>query len=99
MDYIIEKSPKTDKKWRVTTPTGKKIDFGSAGYQDLTLHGDFTRQKSYIARHEPRENWTKSGIDTAGFWSRWLLWNLPDLGKSVKDIEKRFNVNIIFKNN
>jgi hypothetical protein len=38
------------------------------------------------------ENWLKSGIDTAGFWSRWLLWNKPTIKESYMDIKKRFNL-------
>lgn len=99
MAYILEKSPRSDKKWRITTPSGKKVEFGSKPYEDFTIHKDESRKNNYISRHEPRENWTVSGIDTAGFWSRWLLWNLPDFMDSVKDIESRFGIKIDIKNN
>lgn len=96
MTYVLEKSPRSEKKWRITTPTGKRVDFGATGYEDYTIHMDPTRKDNYIARHQARENWTKSGIDTAGFWSRWLLWNLPDLNQSIKDIEKQFGITISY---
>ena len=92
--YILEKSPRSEKKWRITTPDGKKVDFGSSGYQDITMHKDSDRKDRYIARHKSRENWEKSGLNTAGFWSRWLLWNLPTITSSIKDIDKRFNIKI-----
>ena len=92
--YRLEPSPRSEKKWRITTPEGKKVDFGSKPYSDYTIHMDSDRKDRYINRHEARENWEKSGIGTAGFWSRWLLWNLPDFAQSVKDIEKRFNISI-----
>ncbi len=95
MSYILEKSPRAEKKWRVTTPTGKKVDFGSQGYSDFTMHRTKERQILYLNRHESREKWTKSGLDTAGFWSRWILWNLPDFDKSIKDTEKRFDIKIV----
>lgn len=41
-----------------------------------------------------KENWTKKGIKTAGFWSRWLLWSSPSLSKAIKIIENKFNVTI-----
>lgn len=63
-------------------------------YSDFTLHKDPSRQKNYLSRHETNENWGSSGLDTAGFWSRWLLWNLPDFMGSVKDIESRFGIKI-----
>lgn len=68
----------------------KTIKFGEAGAEDYTIHKDDERKKLYIARHEKNENWTKSGIATAGFWSRWLLWNQKTLNASLNDIKKRF---------
>lgn len=92
--YILQPSPRSGKKWRITTPWGKGVDFGATGYSDYTLHKDPSRQDNYLSRHEPREDWTKSGTDTAGFWSRWILWNLPDFMESVKDTESRFGIKI-----
>lgn len=75
--------------------TKKTVHFGAVGYQDFTSHKDEKRKKLYILRHKGmNENWTKSGIKTAGFFSRWILWNKPDLEESVRDTEKRFNVKI-----
>jgi hypothetical protein len=51
----------------------KKVYFGTAGYSDFTIHKDEETKLRYIKRHN-NENWTKSGINSAGFWSRWLLW-------------------------
>ena len=31
-----------------------------------------------------KENWSASGVDTAGFWSRWLLWSFPDIKEAAK---------------
>lgn len=75
----------------------KIVHFGARGYEDFTTHGDETRKERYLARHKTNEDWTKSGINTAGFWSRWLLWNKPTIKESVKDIEKRFGVKISYK--
>lgn len=74
---------------------GKTIHFGAKGYSDYTIHKDPERKQRYIDRHQSNENWTKSGIDTAGFWSRWLLWGEPTLGQSIKKIENKFGVKII----
>jgi len=73
---------------------GKKIQFGASGYSDFTLSGDETKKTNYLLRHKARENWTRSGIMTKGFWSRWLLWNKPSIQGSIDDIEKRFNLKI-----
>ena len=98
---IIYLSPShlQSKKFKVTINNLSKctIHFGAKGYEDYTIHKDKERKKRYIARHFSRENWNKSGICTAGFWSRWLLWEKATLQESIKYIEKKFNVNIIYK--
>lgn len=76
-------------KYYIITNTGRRVYFGAYGYSDYTIHKDKDRKERYIERHKQRENWTKSGIDTAGFWSRWLLWNKPTIKSSYDDIKKR----------
>ena len=77
-------------KYFIMTKSGKHLYFGAVGYSDFTIHKDPDRKQRYINRHEKNENWTKSGIDSAGFWSRWLLWNKPTIKASYQDIKKRF---------
>ena len=86
-------SDKLRKKFMVTIGN-KTIHFGDTRYEDFTIHGDKARKASYISRHKKKEKWGKSGIFTAGWWSRWLLWNEPTLDASVAAIEKRFKVRI-----
>ena len=91
MIYYPYKSDKPNKKFFIITSSGKKIYFGQAGYEDYTIHKNPKRKELYIKRHSKMgENWERSGIDSAGFWSRWLLWNLPTLQASYNDIKKRF---------
>lgn len=90
--YKLYDSTRADKKFMVITPSGKKIHFGAAGYSDFPQHLDEQRKERYIARHEKNENWELSGIDTPGFWARWLLWNKPTIVESINDIDKRFNI-------
>ena len=76
-------------KWRI-------VHFGQRGAKDFILHkGDKAKQDAYIARHKANEDWTINGIDTAGFWSRWILWNKPTLEGSIADTEKRFGIIIV----
>ena len=90
---ILQKSNRSEKKYMVTI--GKKtIHFGSSPYKSYEIHKDKARMLRYLNRHRSRENWSKSGIKTAGFWSRWILWNKPSLLASIKDTEKRFNIHI-----
>ena len=90
MFYYPYKSDKPNKKYFIITSKGKKIYFGAAGMSDNTKHKDERRKELYINRHKARENWEKSGIDTAGWWSRWLLWNKPTINESYADIKRRF---------
>ena len=71
--YLPYKSDKPTKKYYIITSNNKKIYFGQANASDMTQHKDEERKQKYINRHKANENWSKSGIDTAGFWSRWLL--------------------------
>ncbi len=87
----LKKSTRKGKKYMVWV-NGKTVHFGSAGMSDYTKHKDKERKNRYISRHKTNENWKKSGIKTAGFWSKWLLWNKPSIGSSKSDIRKRFNV-------
>ena len=57
---------------------------------DFTIHKDEDRKNRYINRHKKNEDWGKSGIDTAGFWSRWLLWNKPTIKESYQDIKRKY---------
>ena len=65
----------------------KVIHFGGRGYSDFTKHKDEARKDRYIKRHEKRENWNDPL--TAGFHSRWVLWNKPDLKLSMLDAIRR----------
>lgn len=98
MKVEVSKSDNPKKKYKIvlTYDTGKTktIHIGQAGADDFTKTGDEKQKDRYITRHKKNENWTKSGITTAGFWSRWLLWNKSSLSASKKDIENKFKVNI-----
>lgn len=93
---ILKKSPKKDKKLMVIVDN-KTIHFGAKNYSDYNIHKNYQRKKRYENRHRSRENWNKSGIKSAGFWSKWILWNKPGLIKSIKDTEKRFKIKIVKK--
>lgn len=98
MSYILEPSKKTGKKWTITTPMGKLVHFGAKGYLDYTQHHDVDRKKNYIQRHSAtgKEQWDNP--DTAGFWSRWLLWSEPTITEAINYIRKKFNIKIQVKN-
>ena len=92
--YKLTQSTRKNKKYMVVLPSGKKVHFGAKGYSDYTIHKDEKRKKAYIARHRPREAWDRSGMATAGFWSKHILWNKPSLNGSIEDTSDRFNITI-----
>lgn len=89
----LQKSKVAGKKYAVIIGN-KTVNFGASGYSDYTKHKSKERMDRYKSRHRSRENWGKSGIKSAGFWSRWILWNKPSLSASIKDVERRFGVTI-----
>ena len=99
MYYLLKDSTRKDKKFMVQyiNPSSgimsNVIHFGAKNYEDYTTHKDPERKKRYIARHKVNEDW--NDLNTAGAWSRWLLWNQPSLGSSIKDMEKMFNIKIV----
>jgi len=92
--YVILSKSRDSKKKYDARIGHKTISFGAKGMSDYTLHKDALRKDRYIKRHSRRESWGKSGLETPGFWSRWLLWNLPSKKASMHDMAKRFCLNI-----
>jgi hypothetical protein len=94
----VSKSDRAGKKYKIVLVYDdegtKTIHIGSAEHSDYTEHKDPERKSRYIARHKAREDWTKSGIATAGYWAKHLLWNQPSLSASIKDIGTRHNLKI-----
>jgi hypothetical protein len=90
MEVVITKSKKPDKKYDARIDGSKTVSFGQKGASDFTKHKDKDRKDRYIDRHKNNENWNASGVKTAGFYSKHVLWNKPTLKASIDDINKRF---------
>ena len=90
----IAKSNAKGKKYTATLESGKRVHFGAKGYQDFTQHGDEARRRSCLARHGAGgQNW--GDRETAGYWSRWLLWEKPSLtGAAAALREKGFKLKV-----
>lgn len=96
---VLEYSNIPTKKFKVTimdpiTQTKKIVHFGAKNYSDYTIHKDYERMQRYTLRHKSRENWNRSGIYTAGFWSKHLLWSKPSLNQSIKYMQEKFKIKI-----
>ena len=95
---IVEfsRSDNPAKKFKVVVERGdekKTIHFGDSNLKDYTLYIPLEREERkrlYMARHKIRENWNDPM--SAGFWSRWILWNKPSIAASKADVAKRFGV-------
>nr|AAL73467.1 Tlr 6Fp protein [Tetrahymena thermophila] len=93
--FRIGPSEKDNKKVKVVIFDEKKkrkktLHIGQVGYQDYLQHKDEERKQRYIERHQAREDW--KDVLSAGFWSRYLLWNKKTIQESIEDIEKRFDL-------
>lgn len=70
--------------------TQHTIHFGADGYTDFTINKSEATKAAYLARHSVREDWNNPL--TAGFWSRWILWNKPTISESLADVRRRFSL-------
>lgn len=85
---LVRKAQNGIHKFTAVLPEGTKVHFGRQGYSDYTIHKDQERMKRYLVRHRKRENWGARGVNTAGFWSRWLLWSKPTLQAAARETER-----------
>lgn len=74
----------------------KTVRFGQLGASDYTIHKNLDRMKRYVVRHEKREDWTRAGKYTAGFWSKHLLWSKPSFTDALKLTEKKLGQKITY---
>jgi hypothetical protein len=90
----IRPSTEPEKKLDVVLQTDsnreKTVRIGQKGADDFTKTKDDAQKQRYINRHSAREDWKLSGVLSAGFWSRWLLWNRETLAASRSDVLQRF---------
>ena len=91
MEVIIKKSSKANKKLDAIIDGKKTVSFGATGYSDYTIHKDDDRKNRYINRHKDKEDWGLSGIKTAGFYAKNILWNKKTIQESVNDLNKKYN--------
>ena len=97
MNYYLYNSTNPKKKYMVkftNEKTGRinTIHFGAAGMSDYTINKDDRRKELYIKRHI---NDNINDLSYSGAWSMNLLWNKKTLEASIKDMEHKFNINII----
>ncbi len=99
---LIKESSNPLKKYMVKVKTGneiKTIHFGAKNYNDYTIYYKALGKKeadkkkaAYIARHSVNEDFNNPL--TAGFWSRWVLWEESTVLKSLKKTIKKFKLKL-----
>ena len=98
MEVVLTKSNKLDKKYGARINGSKTVSFGQKGASDFTKHKNTYRKEIYKDRHKNDEDWSKYGAKSAGFYSKYVLWNKPTLKASIDDINKMFkNVKVKMK--
>lgn len=94
----MHKSDKPEKKYYVelegSSGRRKRIYFGDSNAKDYTLFNALEREerkRRYLLRHKATENW--SDPETAGFWSRWILWgDTPSVQTNLRRTLARFTL-------
>lgn len=94
----LKRSDRPDKKYMVEVEANsgrtKTIHFGDSSLKDYTLFSAgerMERKRAYLARHAAREDWNDP--ETAGFWSRHILWgDTPSIQSNLKITRRRFNL-------
>jgi len=68
----------------------KEVTFGMKNSKGTFADGSpESKKKAYLARHSKMgEDWTKSGLRTAGFMSRWVLWSDRSNSKIKQNISR-----------
>jgi ribosomal protein S18 len=82
-DYTLHKDP--DRMKRYVTRHGGVLPRGvSATTTDMLR-----------VRRSLKENWSRRGIETPGFWSRWILWSYPSLKKAAQHTSRVTGVPVV----
>lgn len=87
-DYLTHRDPFRMRSYILrhggNVPESTKKESDSRRLHDLMLDVDSSRT----------EDWTLSGVQTAGFWSRWYLWSGKSKTESKKILKDRFGLHV-----
>lgn len=100
MKVEILKSKTGNKRFKVIIDGTKTVNFGINNAYTYFDGADDEKKQNYLKRHSKlNENWNKSGIETAGFWSRWYNWELQNPTKEEQKtfFKNKFNVDLDIK--
>jgi hypothetical protein len=87
----IKPSTRKNKRLMAVFSNGKTIHFGNLGSQTYIDHHDIDKQRNYIKRHQPNEDFENPY--SAGALSRWILWgDSRNIDKNIRNFKKKFNI-------
>ena len=89
IEIVIHKSHNPKKKYDAIINGTKTISFGAVGYEDYTTHHDEKRKQNYIKRHS-NEDWSRSNLESAGWMSRYILWERPSLKEAISNANRMY---------
>jgi Family of unknown function (DUF5754) len=97
LTYYLYKAINRKNKYSVqfiNQKTGRlnTIHFGQYGASDYTINKDDNMKRLYKLRHVYDNI---NDLSYSGCWSWYLLWNMKTIEQSIKDMDQRFNINII----
>ena len=92
----IYNSLRKDKRFTVSITDLKTADIKTVHFGDKKAKNTYfdgatdEKRDAYIKRHSKlNEDWTKDGLFTAGWWSRWFLWSHYELEDILKTLKKQ----------
>lgn len=88
-DFTLHKTPK-----RMRSYVQRHGGLIPKSTMDETNPTKITERMLRVTKSD-KERWGRKDIDTAGFWSRWLLWSHPTIPGAIRIIEEKFGVRII----
>ena len=105
--FYLYPSTRKDKKFMLVMPDFNHTHhFGAKGYKDFTLMNDKNStfyepkkeirdktKRAYLARHKG----DPKGIHSPSTMSDLFLWSAPTLSGGIKNYEKKYKVNVIYK--
>lgn len=88
--------PNNCKNDSTTDVNMKTIYFGDMHCREnYTTCQNIQKKIEYIKSMENK--WDTKDKLTAEFWNRWLLFNKSTIEKSIEDVEKRFQITIVYE--
>ena len=91
--YILKKSDKKGKRFVIIMPNkNHRHDFGSDVGKTFVDGRTQKEKDAWLKRHQVNKNWNNK--HSSIYYSRYLLWNTPDLKKNIKLLEKKDKIRI-----